>query len=67
MATVSLDEKQFKNLLKETLVELFEERSDIFSAIVIEALEDVGLANAMREAEDSEVVTEKDVMKALKG
>jgi len=67
MATVSLDEEQFKNLLKETLVELFEERSDIFSAIVIEALEDVGLANAMREAEASEVVSEKDVIKALKG
>ena len=66
MTMISLDEKEFKNLLKETLVELFEERQDLFSAIVVEALEDLGLANAMREAEDSQVVDEKEVMKALK-
>ncbi len=67
MTTISLDEKQFKNLLKETLIELFEERQDLFSAIVAEALEDIGLANAMQEVEDSEVVSEKQVMKVLKG
>ena len=67
MATVSLDEKQFKALLKQTLIELFEERQDLFSAIVIEALEDVGLVNAMHEAEDSEAVSEEEVMKTLKG
>ena len=49
MTTVSLDEKQFKILLKQTLIELFDERRDIFSAIVAEALEDIGLANAIRE------------------
>jgi hypothetical protein len=66
MATISLDEEQFKSLLKETLVELFEERQDLFSAIVMEALEEVGLANAMREAEDDQVVGEKEVLRALK-
>jgi hypothetical protein len=48
MATISLDEEQFKNLLKETLVELFEERQDLFAAMVAEAMEDIGLANAIR-------------------
>jgi hypothetical protein len=67
MATISLDEEQFKSLLKETLVELFEERQDLFSAIVMEALEEVGLANAMREAEDDGIVSEKDVLRALRG
>ena len=38
----------------------------MFSAIVVEALEDFGLVSAMREAEDSQIVSEKEVMKVLK-
>ncbi|HET9589859.1 MAG TPA: hypothetical protein VFO91_13830 [Anaerolineales bacterium] len=56
MATISLDEEQFKNLLKETLVELFEERQDLFTAIVAEAIEDIGLANAIREGRKNDLV-----------
>ena len=56
MARISLDEEQFKNLLKETLIELFEERQDLFSAIVAEAIEDIGLANAIREGRRNDFV-----------
>jgi hypothetical protein len=60
MTTISLDEKQFKVLLKQTLIELFEERQDIFSAIVAEALEEIGLANAIREGrKDDYMLKEK--------
>jgi hypothetical protein len=61
MATISLDEKQFKNLLKETLVELFEERQDLFSAIVAEAMEDIGLANAIRAGRKNEFVDKESI------
>ena len=67
MATVSLDEKQFKALLKQTLIELFEERSDIFSAIVIEALEDIGLAKAIREGRKNGFVDKEKIDAILKG
>jgi hypothetical protein len=65
MTMISPDEKQFKNLLKEALVELFEERQDWFSAIGIEALEDFGLTNAMDQVEKSQTVSKKEVIKAL--
>ncbi|NOH03174.1 MAG: hypothetical protein HND47_15040 [Chloroflexi bacterium] len=65
MTTISLDEKQFKVLLKETLIELFEERRDIFSAIVAEALEDIGLANAIREGRKNEFVSEEEIRAIL--
>jgi hypothetical protein len=61
MAIVTLDEKQFKVLLKEALVEFFEERQDTFSAILAEALEDIGLTNAMREAEGSRTVNKQQI------
>ena len=67
MSNVSLDEKQFKLLLKETLIELFEERSDIFSAIVVEALEDIGLANAIREGRKDDFVSKEEIDAILAG
>jgi hypothetical protein len=61
MAMISLDEEQFKNLLKETLIELFEERQDLFSAIVAEAMEDIGLANAIREGRKNDFVGKESI------
>ncbi len=67
MTTVSLDEKQFKILLKQTLIELFDERRDIFSAIVAEALEDIGLANAIREGRKNDFVNKEEINAILAG
>jgi hypothetical protein len=61
MTMISLDEEQFKNLLKETLVELFEERQDLFSAIVAEAIEDIGLVNAIREGRKNDFVDREEI------
>ena len=67
MTTISLDEKQFKILLKQTLIELFDERSDIFSAIVVEALEDIGLANAIREGRKNDFMNREEIESILTG
>jgi hypothetical protein len=65
MTTLSLEDRHTKDLIKQALLELFQERRDLFHDLFEELLEDVGLANAMREGEDSEIVSEKEVMKAL--
>jgi len=65
MTTFSLEDKRMKDLIKQALLELFQERRNLFHDLFEELLEDVGLANAMREGEDSEIVSEKEVMKAL--
>ncbi len=67
MTTVSLDEKQFKSLMKQAMLELFEERSDLFSAIILEAIEDIGLANAIRQGRKNELVDEEVVEAILEG
>ncbi|MFH1909473.1 MAG: hypothetical protein ABIL11_19185 [Chloroflexota bacterium] len=67
MTTVSLNEKQFKIMLKQTLVELFEERRDIFSAIVAEALEDIGLAEAIREGRKNDFMSKEEIQSILAG
>jgi len=67
MATVSLNEKEFKIMLKQALVELFEERRDIFSAIVVDALEDIGLANAIREGRNNDFISKEEIQSILAG
>ena len=51
MSTVVLEEARVKDLFKQALVELLEERRDLFQSVFAEALEDIGLARIMREAE----------------
>ncbi len=63
MSTVVLEEARVKDLFKQALVELLEERRDLFQSVFAEALEDIGLARAVHEAEASETVAEPKIGK----
>jgi hypothetical protein len=65
MTVLSLEDKHTKDLIKQALVELFQERRDLFVDLFDELIEDVGLTNAMREAESSGRVSEEEIMAAL--
>ena len=67
MTTLSLEDKHTKDLMKQALLELFQERRDLFADLFDELIEDVGLGNAMREAESSNVVSIEEVMAILRG
>jgi hypothetical protein len=61
MATITMDESQVKNLFKQALLELFEERRDLFYGLYAEILEDAGMISAIREGKESYTVSRKDV------
>ncbi len=63
-ATVS-NEEQTKNLLRQVLVELLEERRSEFHELVIEAIEEVALANAIRAQRRNEFVSENEIRTVL--
>ena len=65
MTVLSLEDKHTKDLIKQALVELFQERRDLFADLFDELIEDVGLTNAMREAENSDTVSEEEIMAVL--
>ena len=67
MTSMSLDDKHTKDLIKQALLELFQERRELVSKLFEEVIEDIGLANAMRDGESSPAVTEKEVLKSLRG
>jgi len=65
MSTTLIDEAKLKELLKSAILEILEERKDLVCEVLEEALEDIALARAIEEGEQSELVTRDEVFKAL--
>ncbi len=66
MSEITLDETQLKELLKAAIFELVKEHKEVFSEIVTEALEDIGMENAIKEGENTETVSRDRIFKLLK-
>jgi hypothetical protein len=67
MAHVSVDEQHIKDLLKQAILELIEERRDIFQQLFAEAVEDLALINAIKEGEGTETISRGEVFQILEG
>jgi len=65
MTTTILTQEQTKNLLREVLIELLEERKSEFHKLIIEAIEEVALANAIRAGRKNEFVSEDEIQTVL--
>jgi hypothetical protein len=64
---LTINEKQAKALLKEVLIELLKEERDLFFEVMLEAIEEIGLANAIREGRQNEFVSEEQILAILRG
>jgi hypothetical protein len=67
MNITSLDEKQLKELFKQAMTELFEERKDLFYDVIVEVIEEASLVNAIRAGEASEPISREAVFRILDG
>lgn len=67
MNLTSSDEKQLKELFKQAMTELLEERKDLFYELFTEVVEDAALINAIRDGESSEPVSREAVFRILDG
>lgn len=65
MPATVLDKEQTKNLLRQVLIELLEERRSEFHELIIEAIEEVALANAIRAGRKNEFVNEDEIRAVL--
>jgi hypothetical protein len=63
----TVDEMRTKALLKQVVLELLQERRSEFYELVVEALEEIGLANAIREGRCDEFVSEEQITVILAG
>ena len=67
MSSVTLDERQIKDLFKQAVLELFQERRDLLYDLLAEVIEDLALANAIKEGESTEIVSRAKVLRILEG
>jgi hypothetical protein len=65
MSSILIDEAKLKEALKSAIVEILEERKDLVREVLEEALEDIALAHAIEEGEQSELVTRDEVFNVL--
>lgn len=65
MVDLSLDEGRMKELFKQAVLEVLEERRDLFHDVFVEVMEDFALARAIQEGESTESVTREEVFQAL--
>ncbi|RCK76748.1 MAG: hypothetical protein ANABAC_3173 [Anaerolineae bacterium] len=61
MTNLSLTEEQLKALFKQALLELLEEKRSLFTAILEEALEEISLANAIRQGRKNDFVSRDEI------
>ncbi len=64
---ISISDEKTREMLTEILIDLIKTRKELFSEIIQEALEEVGLANAIAEGRKNEFVPEEDIFALLDG
>jgi len=64
---LSISDEKTKELLTEVMVDLLKTKRDILYDVVLEALEEVGLASAIAEGRKNEFVAEEDIFALLDG
>jgi hypothetical protein len=66
-ATISLNDEQTKLLLTEVIIDLIKNKREVLHEIILEALEEVGLANAISEGRQNDFVSEDEIFSILSG
>lgn len=67
MSYISLDEERVKELFKQAVLELFQERKDLLYDLFAEVVEDFALANAIRKGEATETIGRAEDFQILEG
>ncbi len=66
MMELIIDESKMKALLKDTLIEMMQNKKGIFYKIVAESIEEIGLANAIKAGRKNKFVNEAKIVEILK-
>jgi len=62
---LSIDDETTKEMLTEIMVEIIKTRKDLFYDLILEALEEVSLANAIKEGRQDDFVSEEKIFALL--
>ena len=61
-----VDENKMKEIFKETFIELMKDKRELLHEIIVEAIEDIGMANAIKAGRKNKFIDEKKIVNILK-
>ena len=64
---LTIDDKKMRDLMKEAIIEMMKENRAGFCDLISEAIEEVGLANAIKEGRKNKFVKEDKILNLLEG
>lgn len=64
---LSISDEKTKELLTEVMINLLQTKRDLLYEVVLEALEEVGLVNAIMEGRQNDFVTQEKIFAILDG
>lgn len=67
MINTVIERNELKGLLKESLLELLEERRDLFYDLIVEVFEDLAMVKAIQEGINTPSVPREDIFAILEG
>lgn len=67
MMTTLVERNELKGLLKESLLEILEERRDVFYDLIAEVFEDLAMVKAIQEGANTPSVPREEIFAILQG
>jgi hypothetical protein len=65
ISTLNVDESKLKDIFKKAIIEVLQEKKELVTELIEEALEDEALANAIKDGENTKAVSRSQVFKIL--
>ncbi len=59
------DDNKLKNLMKQAIIEVIEEKKEVVHDILVEAMEDVAMIRAIQDGEDSGLANRNEIFSIL--
>jgi len=67
MSYISVNEDRIKEIFKQAIIEVLQDRKDLIYDLFAEVFEDFAMVNAIKEGESTKSVNREDVFKILEG
>ncbi len=64
---LTISDERMKDFIKEVIIEMIKEKKDLFYEVILEAIEEVALANAITEGRKDNFVSEDRILGLLRG
>ena len=64
---ISINDDKTKEILTEIMIDILKNRKDLFYDLILEAIEEIGLANAIQEGRQDEFIEEETIFSLLNG